>query len=290
MLQDLLQRGIAASVYPQFCQQYGLKQLGMVLSAKTAVPELHIQVLGGLRLSLPGGEESGTATTFIKGQRRLLGLLLRSESLEVSQAVVQDELWPDVPEDKARGRFDTLMARLRKVLKPIVHPHAVKNYVAVSKGVVALNHCRVDSYQFCRLVDEGLVHLKNGEFWQAGNSFYPALRLWQGAVALELLDLGEGGRFAEEPGRRLLEMVLQWCPVLFGIDRHDEALRVCVLAWQFNHENSEMARLLYGLYVQSGFTLKARQTLDEFEKALGSLGVDAEKRHQLRAEIEEVSP
>lgn len=290
MLLRLLQRGMKMGIQPRFCQTFGRQRLLVDLDSKGAVPLLNVQVLGGLSVSSNRREQTGSAITFIKGQRRLLGLLLKNESHEVSQALVQSTLWPDVPEEKARGRFDTLMARLRKVLAPIVHPHGVKEYLSVSKGVVALRCCLVDSYEFCRLVRRGLVHLENGELWQASNCFYPALKRWNGPVALDLLDLEQGGSFATEPSELLLRMVLEWCPQLAVLQRHDEAVQVCILAWQFNHENKKMATLLYGLYLHLGFTVKARQTLVEFGGALGFLGVSSERQRELCAEIEAVFP
>ncbi|MFH2124150.1 MAG: AAA family ATPase [Pseudomonadota bacterium] len=267
----VLRLAYSANIFPEFCKEYAWNFLGTALGPKKNIPALSIQILGAFRLALQKREPRDIAVELSQAQRNFFGLLLRNKTLTAGQLQIQTELWPDIQENKARPRFDTLTTRLRKVLTEIVHPYEAGDYLIVEKGLVSLEHCVVDAELFCNHVEEGLQFLHHGKWWQAANQFSSALRLWQGDLVVSLLDWPE--EVAGRPLSCLLALAENWSPVLRELERSEEALALCELAWRYDRTNIKLTRQLYELIVMSGSVGHARRIVDEFVQISLQLGL-----------------
>ncbi len=262
-----------AGIQPEFCKKYAWEHLGTALSAKKNIPLLSIRILGGFGLALSGELARDISLELSQIQRKFFGLLLATKTLSAGQLQLQTELWPEIPESKARQRFDTLMSRLRKSLAPVVSPHDAEDYVLLEKGVVTLTHCRVDASEFCALVEQGRRYLNQGAWWQAGNHFTHALDLWKGGPAVELLDLRQG-TLTEQPVRCLTSMAEAWRPALLELGRNEQALAVCETAWNEDKANHNLTRHLYEIQIAAGAIAQGRRIVDAFATASRELGLN----------------
>lgn len=269
-----------AGIHPEFCRKYAWDILGTDIGGKRMIPLLSIQTLGGFGLALPGGEPWDLSRELSSTQRKFFGLLLAAKSMSVSQLQLQTELWPDIPEKKARARFDTMMTRLRKTLAQVLSPHDVEDYLLVDRGVVSLKRCRVDAVEFRALVDRGLSELHEGGWWQAGNHFTQALILWQGSPAVELLEQSHN-EMTDRAVQALISMAQAWWPVLLELGRNEEAMAVCETAWNEDQSNRRLTRELYELKIGSGATAEARRIMDGFAAVARGLGQEQEEVEEL---------
>lgn len=256
-----------------FSRQYAWHLLRMSNSDGRNLPALEIQVLGGFSLSVRDKKERVLISELSRNQRRLFGLLLQAPAFEISQVEVQNILWPDIPEEKARSRFDTMMSRLRKLLADLTAPHKISDYLVVRKGIISLQHCTVDAREFCDLVKQGLLHLNRGEWWQASNNFFLSLKLWQGEVISGMLEMDNFSSIVHDPVKLLISMAEKWSPVLVRLDRYEEAMQVCETAWRICNENAHLTRLLYDLYLKDGVVGEARKVIEAHRSKSKALGL-----------------
>jgi len=56
------------------------------------------------------------------------------------KAISYHLLWPNESSVTARRNLDTLLSRLRAMMKPLLSPEKIQNYLKVSRGIVLLQN------------------------------------------------------------------------------------------------------------------------------------------------------
>lgn len=270
VMQPLLETAIKHNIEPAYAQKLANERLNIaILPDGTSIPLLQIRTLGGFSIAVKD-ETILTAEQFTPAMRELLALLLAAPGCKLGQEQILATLWPEVPEAKARSRFDTLLSELRKLLKKPLPAHDIKHYLAMKRGMLCLQNIQTDAHQFETFANKGLGHVRNKEFWQAGNSFYSALKRWQGPFLPGLQNSDMISIRAEDLSRLYIEATLQWAEILVESGRFDEAGEILIKARQFERTHDDLVRCLYQVHVQSKQPAQANQLLKQYEAALRS--------------------
>ncbi|MCB2182576.1 MAG: hypothetical protein KQH63_11150 [Desulfobulbaceae bacterium] len=233
----------------------------------STIPLLSISTMGCFRLATSEGALV-EAPDLTQIQKKFLALLLSSPGLAMEQEVIQTDLWPDSPPQKARSTFDNLMTRLRKILAKAVAPYDIRQYLVVEKGTVRLRNCRADFIDFTKNARKGLKHIRRSEPWQAGNAFYLAIRLWQGPYLTSFPLDNRGDVMQRELLELYLQCVLNWAEISADFGDPEEALEVAEKALHYEPIHEPLVRLLYSLYTRTNNPVKADRCLKDYKKAL----------------------
>ncbi len=270
-MEQLLSEAFRAGILPEFSDGLARKQLGIFFDKKgSAYPLLDITILGPFALQI-AGKTILTAEKLTPAQRSLMALLLACKDQKISQERIQLTLWPDSSPDKARAKLDMLLMRLRKVLGQAL-PCPVSQYLSMQKGFLCLDNCRIDGVEFDKLATKGLNHARAEQFWQAGNAFYRALRLWDNGTATGSdLFIGETSDFYDQLLRLLAKIGHTYGIILAESDCAEEAIDVATKILQINRMDDQLITLLYGLYIRCGKMLKAKETLLQYRQSLRDL-------------------
>jgi DNA-binding SARP family transcriptional activator len=283
-MQELLCLAINKSIETPYVNQLAKKRLRLIfLQNGTCLPRLQISILGPFHISL-GRKTLLTASNFTPTQRTLLSLLLTKPRQQIDQETIQVELWPDSPPDKAKAKFDTLLARLRKVFNAVLD-HPVKHYLVLSKGILSLQNCLIDSVEFERLAKQGLKHAHAERFWQAGNVFYRALSQWSGPLESDSFMSTATMEYYTQMITLLTKMTNIWTVTLAESDNPAEAIGILNKALRYDKMDDRMITLLYTLYLKSGNPLKAKNTLQTYRQSLRDLGYDQEQIDELLFQV-----
>ena len=283
-MEELLCLAINNSIETTYVNKLAKKRLNSVfLQDGTVLPLLNITILGPFQVGLDP-KNILTIASFTPTQRTLLSLLLTSPQQQLDQETIQVKLWPDSPPDKAKAKFDTLLARLRKVLKTILD-HPVKHYLVLNKGVLRLRNCRIDSVEFERLAESGLKHAHAERFWQAGNSFYRALCLWTGPLESDSFMTNVTMQYYNQMTTLLTRMTTTWAVTLAESDSPAEAISILKKALRYDPMDDRMITLLYTLYLKSRNPLKAKDLLKSYRQSLRDLGYDQEQIDELLFQV-----
>jgi len=183
-MQELLGLAVRNNIHPQFAQALARQQLGLVYDKKGGyLPVLEISILGTFSVKI-ADKTVLTIDDLTPAQRKLTALLLAEKNQQMNQEKIQLALWPESPPDKTRTKLDALVRRLRKVFDQKL-PCPTASYLTMRKSMLCLNNCRIDGVEFLTLANEGLRHVRMENFWQAGNSFFKALQLWEPASSAQ---------------------------------------------------------------------------------------------------------
>ena len=267
-MQELLTIAVQNDIVPDFALLLARQRHSIFITpAGSILPMLKISVLGPFSIRV-NGEAIITAEDLTPAQRSLMALILSAKDQRVSQEKIQLTLWPDSPPEKSRAKLDTLLMRLRKVLDKAL-PCPVTNYLSMQKGILCLNNCRIDGVEFSCLAREGMNQARTDHLWQAGNAFYKAFRLWETVPACESdIFVDETAEFHNQLLLLLARIGYDYGRILAQSDYTDEAIEIVTMALQSNPMDDHLITLLYGLYIQSGQMLKAKETLIHYRQAL----------------------
>jgi len=243
----------------------------------TAIPMMVIRTLGTFSIS-SAGTELFSIDDFSKNQRDVLGLLIASPDLCISQDEVQLRLWPESPPDKAGKAFYTLISRLRKVLKKALP--VPKLYINVEKNYVRLTNTHIDAERFLENARAGLNLSRRELWWQAGNAFSDALVCWQKFVETDYLFIDDALDYSDHVTRTLRRMCLTWAKTLTRFNRIDEALALFEKVGRILHCDEELVTFQYGLYMKNRSPLKAKALLDNYRKELLAMDYTDEEAEQ----------
>ncbi|MFT5702062.1 MAG: LuxR family maltose regulon positive regulatory protein [Desulforhopalus sp.] len=230
------------------------------------IPLLKFTLLDSFELKI-GEQVLFQAKDLTPFQRELLGLLLTAKGQRIPQEKIQLTLWPDSSPDNARKSFDTLLTRLRKLLSPQL-PFPVKNYLYLQKGILCLSNYQIDALDFIEAARIGLSHGKNGDWWQAQNSFSIALSLWQGGMPEDIFQSEQALEFNDEVSNFLVSIATIWADNLSSAPFTDEVIQFLEKVLQTNPLEEELTSLLYRFHNQQNSPLKARETLARYKQAL----------------------
>jgi ATP/maltotriose-dependent transcriptional regulator MalT/DNA-binding SARP family transcriptional activator len=267
-MKELLADAFQNNILPEFAALLARKHHSVFFTPTGSIlPILKISILGPFSIRVEH-KTLLTAEDLTPAQRSLMALILSEKNQRVSQEKIQLALWPDSSPEKSRAKLDTLLMRLRKVLGKTL-PCPVSNYLSMQKGILGLDNCRIDGIDFSCLAREGLTHARAEHFWQAGNSFYKALHLWE-TVPASGSDLfrDETEEFYNQLILLLTRVGHDYGKILAELDCMDEAIKILTRVLQANQMDDQLITQLYGLYISSGQMLKGKETLIRYRQAL----------------------
>lgn len=270
MMQPLLDEAVRANIEPNFAQHLAKERLQLSINkGGNSLPFLRIRVLGRMTLSLGNEPERKlTLEQLTPALRSLIALLTTSPEQRISQEKVQITYWPDIPPDKAKARFDTLMTRVRKLLNPFLHPYSLKHYFGMRQGILYLDNCWIDAREFTDFYKQGLKFARAGNWWQAENSFQCALELWEGCLGSELFAEDQIQDYCRDLLQQLVEMSILWSGHLTATGRPGEAERILTHAWNFDTLNHSLVKEIYSLKNSQGQPALAMQAIKLYEQLL----------------------
>lgn len=265
--EQLLCTAVEYGIEPEFAKTCAKSRNGISISPDgTSVPHLHIQVIGEFSMSLQG-ENLLTLQDLSALQRELIGLLISSPGLSVSQEQIQLAFWPDSPPDKARNSLDTLTHRLRKVLKERL-PEPATSYFHVDKGFLQLTNVTVDALEFITYAQRGLKLVRQELWWQAGNAFIKAFSLWKSFTPAELFVNEQALTFYDDIYETMRQLCLTWSTLLLKHNRFGETLSILEKSAKILAHDDDCVALRYQLYLKKNAPLKARDVLASYRREL----------------------
>ncbi|WP_300156234.1 BTAD domain-containing putative transcriptional regulator [Solidesulfovibrio sp.] len=283
-IERLLGFAVARRIEPQYAQVLAAKHLDAVLLGDgTAIPLLEFRTLGGFSILLRGVPIL-EAESLTPAQREFLCLILASPGLKIAQEIAQMHFWADSPPAAVRIALDTMLSRLRKTLAGALPENAAHLYLRRERGILWLEHCRVDALEFQAAVRTGLEHARLQEYWQAGNAFSRAAKLWRGEFAPGTTGEDLVRTFRDGLVQDLVRLALAWCEQLALNDKLEAALDLAEKALASAPLNDGLWALLYRLQGRRSAIL-ARQTLGRFAKRLQADGYPEEEIAELLASI-----
>ncbi len=267
----LLCAAVRMDVAPGFARRLAEKRLASFIDDHGMLrPLLIINLLGSFSIT-SNNERSISAGDLSRQQRELIGLLAASPGQRLAQEQAQLALWPDSPPDKARKSFDTLMARLRRVLTEKLGIPA-KHYLRVERGYVQFRHVSIDAISFLHHARHGLKLTDQGLWWQADVAFAKALSLWATLQPAISFTDDQTVHFFEDIVTVGHRVCLTWGATLSTLNRTEEALALLEKAGRLQPADEDAARLRYQLCLTIGKPLKAREVLAEYRRELVRLG------------------
>jgi DNA-binding SARP family transcriptional activator len=278
--ETVLRFAVTERIEVEYARKLAMQTLNAALPDDgRSVPLLEFKTLGGLCIVLRS-RSLLRAEDLTPTQRELLGMLLASPGLKIPIDTVQLHLWPDSAPETIRIKCDTLISRLRKALAEALPESAVQGYLCRGKGMLWLEHCRVDAVQFMEKTSQGMKHLQLQEFWQADNAFAEAEAMWTGEFLPEVVGNDRLRAFREALTSTFSSLAWAWSDLLHAAGRGATALRVVEKALYTDPLNEKLYRRLFLVKGQSS-AVSARQVLNRFAAQLRQDGY-------LEREIEDV--
>ena len=263
VLEFAVKRGIEVG----YARRLAAERIGVSIRDNgKAVDHLVFRTLGDFSILHQGGVLL-EAAALTPAQRELLCLLLTAPGLKMAQDSVQLHFWPDSSPSAAKVTFDTLVSRLRKTLAQALPQKAAPGYLLRDKGIIWLEHCRVDAHDFLDAVHRGLEHARMQEFWQAGNVFARADALWRGDFAPGVTGEDQVRGFRDVLVKARCRMVLTWCGLLARQNRWQEAMDLAEKGVRAAPLNDALWALLYRVQGRQS-AIAARQVLARFASLL----------------------
>ena len=268
ILMDLLKVAVQQGIETKYVRTIARENLQIaILPDGETLPVMYLTTLGQYKISIHG-KTALDVSELPPLQRTLLGLLVTTADLKISQEQIQTLLWPDSAPDRARGSFDTLLMRLRKNIAHAIAPHPIKNYLILKKGFLILKNCRIDIHIFNRKARLGIKNSKRKNRWQAGLFFYPAMQIWQGEFLAGMVDNEILDDYRYENTQLFINASMNWAKNLIEMNQYDEAIAVLEKALRFDRFHDGLITLLYKIHVDNNHPLKAVRLLKQYEVQL----------------------
>ena len=115
---------------------------------------------------------------------------------------------------------------------------------------------------------KGLVLTQDGNYWQAGNSFYNAFLLWKGHLPDETFHSDNAITYSRGVKNKLIEITLVWGNILAQSGLMDEAIELLENLIQKFREDDTLIAFLYKLYRNNNNPLKANELLKHYREEL----------------------
>lgn len=267
MMTKLLGFAVKRDIEKTFAQFLARKRLGINFSDEgELIPLLKFTFLDSFEISL-GGKALFRAKDLTPFQRELLGLLLTAKRQRIPQDRVQLELWPDNSPENARKSFDTLLARLRKLMGNNL-PVPIKKYLYMQKGILCLANHEIDGQKFIEAARIGLSHNKNGDRLQAHNAFQTAFSAYKGVMPEATFKSEQVLAYNDQLIHMLIDFTTVWTTNMTRTGQHAEAISQIEKVLQLNLLEENLTQLLYRLYTHNNNPLKARDTLERYRSSL----------------------
>ena len=264
---QLLTFAIQHDLHRTFCQKLACKRFKVqITDAGEIIPLLRFTVLNGFSLSTANAVHLNVEQ-LTPLQRELLSLLLMRKDKKIDQEKVQLLLWPDSSPVKSRKKLDTLLGRLRNTFAKHLPSHS-KNYLALNKGILSLENSVSDLEEFLDNCRQGFNHADRDEYWQAGNRFHDALRLWGGSLPSDTFHNDAVYAYEDSLIVTYEKMSLRWSQILTEAERQKEAIPILTTLLHTNPLMEEAVILLCRVYQGIYQPLKIREILENYRKAL----------------------
>jgi two-component system phosphate regulon response regulator PhoB len=234
-------------------------------------PLLQMSTLGGIRLAQAGNPVARTED-FSRTQRECLALLAAAPDHRISQEEVQLAFWPDSKPEKARSTLDTMLSRLRGLLKKKLHPYPVKKYLKLQKGVLSLEGVIVDAVEVTNDIARARDLVRRREFWQAEASYAMALSRWEGPFMPGSCNVDQAAVYARQIGQLCIEASLEWSDLLNESGQIRRSIEVLNRALSMDRCNESAMKALYRSHMRDGNIAMAHQLLQEFEDVMRAEG------------------
>lgn len=288
MMRRLLGLAVKHDIEERFAQSLARTRLGVSFSHDgEPLTLLRFTLLDRFEISLDG-KILFHAKDLTLLQRELLGLLLTARGQRIAQEKVLLELWPDTRPNNARKSFDSLLARLRQLLTPLLNVPA-KEYLYMQKGILCLANYQIDALQFLEAARSGLFHYRNGERLQACKALYAALSLWKGGMPDDTFHSEQVYTFNDTLSNLLIRSGLTLATILAEAQRDDEAIAVIERILKHNCLEDRLTTLLYQLHRRNNTPLKAKEVLERYRKALLKADYSEEEAGQFLDAVVECS-
>jgi DNA-binding SARP family transcriptional activator len=275
-MRQLLTTAVVNNIHKAYSRRLAWKRLKVFIADDgDSVPLLHFTLLDGFSLST-NNKVHITVEQLTPLQRELLSLLLISKEKKIGQEKVQLLLWPDSSPEKSRKKLDTLLGRLRSTFAEYLPAHP-QNYLVLNKGIVSLENSESDVEHFFYNCETGFNHVRRDEFWQAGNRFNEALQVWKGTLPTDTFRNDSIYAYEDVLVATFEKMSLTWAQILADAERQMEAIPLLTRLLRTNPLAEKAIVLLCRLYSCTYQTLKIRETLDAYRKALQSVDYDKEE-------------
>ena len=244
LLEKVMSKAVELDVEREIARRLAREELHLtILDNGEVLPLLRITTLGSFKICL-GDHCVGKSSDFTSSQRQLLGLLITAKDHAISREEVQLILWPKNSPDKNKANMDTLVSRLRKVMRPVVGTKNMGHYLRLHNGILSLHNCLIDIDIFEELLVKGQHHADREQWWLAGLSWTPALQLWQGEFAAPLFGVDQADRYGVMLLARLTIMAEQWVAGLIEVNRGKDAIDVLEQVLQYAPGHDGLMRLL----------------------------------------------
>lgn len=263
----LLVLAVKNNIERDFAKRLARKRLHLTINDKgDAAPLLHFTILDTFSVAF-GKEETISAEQFTPLMREMMSIVLLSKNMKINQEKVQLILWPDSPPEKSRKKLDTLLGRLRNVFTDNF-PIPVMEYISLNKGILSLENTTSDILAFQKNCDAAFRHADREEFWQAGNRFNDALRLWKGNLPSDTFRNDTIYSFEDTLLATYENACLLWAKILSETGRQREAAPILHKMLQTNSLSENGVLQLCIIFAKTYQPLKVRETLDRYERAL----------------------
>lgn len=281
---QLLTLAVKEDIQKDFAKALARKRLKVEINDDgTIIPLLHINVLDGFRLSI-----SGSACINIEQltplQRELIGQLLIAKDKKISQEKIQVALWPESSSEKSRKKFDTLLGRLRNTFTEHLSL-PVADYIVLNKGILSFENTTTDIENFFTYSELGYKHVRQNEYWQAGNHFYQALSLWNGTLPSDTFTNESIYDYEENLLRTFENTCLQWTDILIEAGRYSDAIPILEKLLRICRHSEHGIVSLCKIYSQLNQPRKARDVLNRYKNDLRNLDYQAEEIEQMINDI-----
>jgi two-component SAPR family response regulator len=167
------------------------------------------------------------------------------------------------------------MTRLRRTLEQELPTIDVRRHLIVRRGIVCLEHVRIDACEFRRLADKAMWQVAAGELWQAEVAFSSAFSLWQGSFLPGSFGVAAAAAWQDELERLYLEASQQFARLLAERGRCQEAVKLLSYALRYNPAHDELVRLLCQLLLALEQPAQAQQLRDQYAAVLAGKQLSA---------------
>lgn len=275
---------IREKIEPSLATDLSLNQLGMSPNVDGLyIPILEITLLNGFSINYQN-QPILEAKDFTQQQRHLLGLLFSANKQQMSLELIYFSLWPDSNTNKARKSFDALLDRLRKLFTPHISDQ-IKKYIVVEKGILSLQHCRLDTTLMLDHVEAGCSAANNGSWWQASNEFTLALSYWHENIPTEQFQSEKAAELEDKVTLALQRVGSYWGDYLFKNKLYEETINIYEKLWSTSELNEKWVKQLYQSYTTLNSLQKCWSTIDRYKAILSKYEYSKEEIEEYCNEI-----
>jgi DNA-binding SARP family transcriptional activator len=160
------------------------------------------------------------------------------------------------------------LLRLRKTMDSALQPHSIAQYLALQRGILCLNNCRVDVVEFQLAARRGLEWMKKKNPAEAEQAFSAALRWWSGPFLPGMSDVERLHEFKENLDHLYVEVVLGWSGLQQAAGDYESASRILTQALLHDRANDDLVRALHQCYLAAHNPTKAADVVKQYAEAL----------------------